>query len=452
MRELIAAEVLARVYEKRSTIRKEFRVLENQGKLKELSVQARGTAFSLAIETTRRQNTVDRIINQALREKIISTRIGSIADSVKLISSFERAIYRISTYRMFFEKHTAALVTNTAVNCLKAKSLKNIREANQLLRVIEKIDLDKMINGMTDIAEKIGLSTFHSTWFVRQMMNELGEKRAIAFLEGNNDNPTIYFRINQLKDVEEIKKSLATDGVNYHADKDLDDVYVLDSTSKPLPRLKSFKEGDFYIQAKSSALVPHVLKPGEEEKILDACAAPGGKTFHMAELTGNKARIVATDISENRLSAMEENIRKYRIKNIKCLVHDFRKPFLERGLFDKILVDSPCTGSGTFQSRPEGKWRLNKRLLKYYTSIQKKILENCCGLLKNGGKLLYSTCSVFMNENEDIIRWFIEKHDGYSPVKQDPFIGCDTEFFGQRLFPDIHKTEGFSLFLLEKNS
>ncbi|MHA2298714.1 MAG: SAM-dependent methyltransferase [Candidatus Hodarchaeales archaeon] len=458
MRELIATEILASVEENNSTVRKEFRIRDDNSEnplFRDLNIQARGAAFSLAIETIRRLNVLDRIVNLAFLENkyfsLNSENRNIPVNSIKGLSLFERATFRLATYRMLFEKHPAPLVTNTALDCLKEKLvIKKVESANNLLKTIENIDLDSIYEQAADEAEKIGLETFHRTWFARHMISELGNDDARAFLSSCNDNPPVYFRINTRKNVEEIKQKLINEGVVFHRDTDLDDLQVLDSVTTPLPRLKGFKSGDFYIQAKSSSLVAHVLNPKRGERILDACAAPGGKTLHLAARSKYGAKIVATDINKTRLVEMRRNLNKYDVTNIETKRHDFREPLHRETLFDKVLVDAPCTGSGTFQSRPEGKWKMKKRLVQFYAKLQRKILENSSSLVKEGGQLLYATCSVFRTENEDVIDWFLHQFPEFVPIEQEIIIGKRTDHKGQRLFPHIHQTEGFCLFLLEK--
>ncbi|MFW9993426.1 MAG: RsmB/NOP family class I SAM-dependent RNA methyltransferase [Candidatus Odinarchaeota archaeon] len=460
MRELLAAEILASVEKNNSTVRKEFRIRDEDPAaphFRELDIQARGAAFSLAIETVRRLNVLDRIINRVLVNNIYFTTGARgrkfPVNSVKNLSLFECAVFRVSTYRMLFEGHPAPLVTNTALECLKGKTITgSIEEANRLLRAIEQVELENIHALAADEAERLGMITFHRTWFARRMIEEMGPEQARAFLESCNENPPVYFRINTLKNVMEVKERLNEKGVIFRPDTDLDDLHVLESTVIPLPRLKAFKEGDFYIQAKSSALVAHVLDPQPGEWILDACAAPGGKTLHVAARSDYRSRILATDISESRLAQMNLNLAKYGVTNIEKRVHDFRNPLPEAVKFDRVLVDAPCTGSGTFQSRPEGKWRMKKRLVQFYSKLQRKILENTIQLVKEGGKLLYATCSVFRAENEEIIGWVLEEYPEFRSVEQEPFIGEQTESKGQRLFPHLHGTEGFCLFLLERRN
>ena len=145
-----------------------------------------------------------------------------------------------------------------------------------------------------------------------------------------------------------------------------------------------------------------MLQPKENEKVLDACSAPGGKTTYIAQMMNNKGQIIAWDLYPNRLNLVAENAKRLGIDIIKTQAKDATK-------FEKILLDVPCLGLGVIKRKPDIKWQKKETDIEEITKIQIKILQNCFYYLKKGGNLVYSTCSILKDENEDIIKLFVEE-------------------------------------------
>ena len=163
-----------------------------------------------------------------------------------------------------------------------------------------------------------------------------------------------------------------------------------------------------------AGLIPKILNPKEEEKILDCCSAPGGKTTYMAELMNNKGYIEAWDIHSNRLKLVENTAKRLGINIIKTKVQDatiYNDKYFEK--FDKILLDVPCMGLGVLKRKPDIKWKRKKEDTEEITSIQKNILQTCSKYVKKSGEIVYSTCSILKNENQDIIEEFLKNNKNF---------------------------------------
>jgi len=182
------------------------------------------------------------------------------------------------------------------------------------------------------------------------------------------------------------------------------------------------------------------------------CAAPGGKTIHMAELMKNKGVIYAFDVDKARIKRMRELIRRTGVSIVKIYVEDVRNApkILGEEVADKVMLDAPCTSDGTIAKNPELRWRIHEEKIAEYAKLQYELLETAIKLVKPGGKILYCTCSMFKEENEDLIENLLKKHP---EVKLIPLHGPYSKGFipnTMRAWPHKHNTIGFFYALLEK--
>ncbi|MDU2158941.1 16S rRNA (cytosine(967)-C(5))-methyltransferase RsmB, partial [Clostridium sp.] len=188
-----------------------------------------------------------------------------------------------------------------------------------------------------------------------------------------------------------------------------------------------FKEGLITVQDESAMLVAPLLDLKEGDKVLDLCAAPGGKTTHIAELLANSGEVLAFDLHENKLSLIEENAKRLGLNNIVCKAMDATKlnsDYISYG--DKVLIDVPCSGLGIIRKKPEIKWNKTRQQLKDLVPIQREIMENAWQYLKPGGTLVYSTCTLNKEENEENLKWFLSKHNDAEIEKI--YIGNNNNF------------------------
>ena len=237
-----------------------------------------------------------------------------------------------------------------------------------------------------------------------------------------NLRPEIIIRINKLKTTkEEIMRKLEEANIEYREIPDMEDFLVLNKI-KNIENSSLFKEGLFTVQDASAGLTAIVLNPQEDENVLDACSAPGGKTTYIAELMHNKGKIEAWDIHEHRTKLVEKNAERLGIKIINTDVKnsaEYEEKYKEK--FDRILLDVPCMGIGVIKRKPDIKWQRKKEDIEEISQLQSKILETCSKYLKRGGYLVYSTCSILKGENEDIVNDFIKNNSDFEIVKNGLF-------------------------------
>ncbi|USS39914.1 RsmB/NOP family class I SAM-dependent RNA methyltransferase [Thermococcus aggregans] len=286
-------------------------------------------------------------------------------------------------------------------------------------------------------------------WFIRRMRELLGEE-AEKLLKALNETLPTSIRINRLKaSVEEVESYLERKKVKVERSERVDTVLrILD----PFNPEWLFNKGWAIPQEEASAVASIILNPKPGETVVDLAAAPGGKTSHMAELMKNEGKIYAFDIDPARIKRMKEVLRRTGIEIAETIKADGRKApdILGEEIADKILLDAPCTSDGTISKNPELRWRLREKNIPKVVQLQKELIESAWKLLKPGGRLLYSTCSMLPEENEEVVKWFLEKH---KDAKLIPLKGLYDPGFLEgtiRAWPHRHRTIGFFYALIEK--
>ena len=257
-------------------------------------------------------------------------------------------------------------------------------------------------------------------WIIEELKKEGMEINKIEDIcRNSNLRPKVSIRVNTLKTTkEELKKALIEKNINVE-DGILEDFLILDKV-RNIENMKEFKEGLFTVQDEAAGLTALILNPKKEEKILDACSSPGGKTTYIAQIVDNNAEIEAWDLHESRIKLVEQNAKRLGINIFKTKVNDatqYNENYFEK--FNKILLDVPCLGLGVLKRKPDIKWKRKKEDVETISKIQYEILNTCSKYLKKGGKLVYSTCSILDKENKDIISKFLKENNNFEIEKID---------------------------------
>ena len=258
------------------------------------------------------------------------------------------------------------------------------------------------------------LSVIHShpLWLVRRWIEEMSIEETLDVCLFNNTISPLTLRTNTLKlSRKELFGKLREKGLKVIPTSFSPEGILLDDPP-PVSELPFLGEGLFIIQDEASQLVTSVLDPKAGEKILDGCASPGGKTTHIAQRMENKGEVYALDLTRDKLVFVEEICQRLGIEMVKTLKGDATQflPVLEGMQFDRILADVPCSGFGTLRKNPDLKWRKGEGDIKRLSELQMAILTHLSGYVKKGGVLVYSTCTVFREENEDVVEKFLEGH------------------------------------------
>lgn len=333
---------------------------------------------------------------------------------MKKISSWILNILRIGIYQIIFlDKIPKSAAVNESVNLAKRYGHKGSSNfVNAVLRKVDKKDIEEFKN-IKNPVERISKITSTPKWIVEELLLEKSEYEVEKICKKFNLKPKINIRINKLKTTKEkLETKLIENNIEFR-NGELDDFFILDGL-KNIEKLDLFREGYFTIQDESAGLASIVLNPKENDVILDACSAPGGKTTHIAELMNNNGKITAWDIYEHRINLIKQNAERLGVNIIKTEIKDatvFYEDYLEK--FDKILLDVPCLGIGVIKRKPDIKWQRQKEDISQISKIQIKILETCSKYLKKGGELVYSTCSILQKENQNIIEEFLNKNSNF---------------------------------------
>jgi len=271
------------------------------------------------------------------------------------------------------------------------------------------------------------ISVFYSfpEWLVRRWINRFGLDMCLKICQANNIKPSLTLRINSLKiSMQQFRERLSELKITFQESVYLPATAIIIKDFYEVGKIPIFKEGLFTIQDESSMLASEFLAPVAGETIIDMCSGPGGKTTHMAQLMQNKGKIMALEINQSRLEMVVAEARRLGIEIISPVLIDSRKlnsAYL--GKADKILVDAPCSGTGVIRKKPDIKWKQwDISHLNGLNQIQENLLDTAAQYLKLGGELLYTTCSIEKEENEDIILKFIKKHTNFTIQESSQFV------------------------------
>ncbi|WP_397470776.1 RsmB/NOP family class I SAM-dependent RNA methyltransferase [Pyrofollis japonicus] len=290
-------------------------------------------------------------------------------------------------------------------------------------------------------------------WFIRRMRQLLGPEEAEELFKALNRKPLISVRVNTLKArVEEVVEELRREGKDPVVSERVP-VVIRFEGPYDFDGSRLYREGKIIIQEEASAAASLVLAPRPGMTVVDLAAAPGGKTTHMAELMRNRGVIYAFDVDRARIKRMKMLIKRMGIKIVRIYEEDARKApkILGEEVADRVMLDAPCTSTGTIAKNPELRWRVREEGLEEIIKLQREMMEAAARLLKPGGRMLYSTCSLLPEENEENVKWFLEKHPEFRLVElTTPYDPSPWLPGAMRAWPHRHNTIGFFYALLEK--
>ncbi len=395
-------------------------------------------AKRLVFHVLKRRNTLDYLINKAI-----------VPDQFNLLDVGVRSFLRLYTYMTHYCGSSFRELNNLTEhvrNLLGSKKLKPVEEA------IDFIPYEQLQWNTFTVLEDLAYRYFHPVWYIEYLQSYFNMKKVIEIIE-SVETPK-YVRVNTLRADDRVLDSLFSLGFKFAKVPELRKTYkVIDSPERMVDTVP-YIEGKIIFQDKASVLVGEVASPKSTDLVLDICAAPGVKTSHLAQLMGNKGKIISVDYDERRLDSWRRLIEKMGVSNAKPVLADATKPFeLPSEIADVVLLDPPCTGTGTFNESPSGKWRINKNSIQQMASLQRRLIANAAVHVVDGGTLIYSTCSVTFEENEAVIIDFLEKHRSFILKEAIPRIGepglKDLKEV-QRLYPFLHECQGFFIAKLVK--
>ena len=288
-------------------------------------------------------------------------------------------------------------------------------------------------------------------WLIKRWLDRFGLKETGLLCDAINTIPPITVRCNTLKTnrkklVKALEEYTEKIGITNYAP---DGVFFF-NPKRSIPSIDAFKNGLFQVQDEAAQLVTLLLNPQPGETILDACAGLGGKTGHIAQLMKNRGRLVAMDKDENKLVRLESEMHRLGVSIVTPRIHDLVTPLNRENLgkFDRILLDAPCSGLGVLRRNPDIKWRVLRKNPAYYQKTQALFLDNLAHFVKPSGALVYAVCSTEPEENESIIKDFLNKHDNFTIEKKPKGLSFDvcslmTRDGYLKTFPHLNNMDGF---------
>ena len=378
-----------------------------------------GKYSNIALNDYFRENRLDKkergfiteVFYGVIRNKIfIDEMINKRTKEIK--KDWIRNLLRISIYQITFMKSDARGVVWEATELTKKKfSVPVGKFVNGVLRSYDR-EKDEEIAELRK-NEKFDILYSYPKWFYEKVKKDYGSA-AEEVLKSLKKIPYMAVRINKLN-YSEIKFENLLKKMEIKIIKKIDSVYYLDSGI--ILYTDEFKQGKIIAQDGASYLAVKVLNPKAGETALDTCAAPGSKTVLMAEFMENQGEIMALDVYPHKIKLIEENCEKMGIDIIKAVKMDARKLKEQGKKFDKILVDAPCSGYGVIRKKPEILYAKGAENIDELSKLQYEILESASQVLKDGGELVYSTCTITSEENTENVRKFLEKNPQFEPVK-----------------------------------
>lgn len=416
----------------------------------ELSRQEAGLATEIVYGTIQRLNTIDYFLARFVKK------------GLDKLEPWVRCILRLSFYQLYYlDRIPDHAAVNEAVKIAKKRGHQGISGmVNGVLRnVIRQKDTLLLPKGLSPV-QRIALEQSHPEWLVRRWIAQYGEEKTADMCMANNKAPKISIRNNILKhDREELIKKLLAEGVQAEASV-LAPQGIIITGGGNMALTKEYANGDYSIQDESSMLVAELVNPQEGMTVLDCCAAPGGKTTHLAEKMNNKGVVKAFDLYEHKEQLIKEQANRLQLTSVETAVADARTLGERFNLetFDRILLDAPCSGLGVIRRKPDLKWMKKEQDIDEIRKIQQELLDAVSGLLKPGGILVYSTCTVEIAENEEQVSRFLNEHPDFIPVL-DPMPGWPPELNVQltnrgmvQIFPQDYQSDGFFMARLRKKA
>ena len=290
--------------------------------------------------------------------------------------------------------------------------------------------------------ETLATSTSHPLWLVRRWVTRFGWDEAEVLCRANNNLPSLWVRWNPLKTNRESFLELLCESKIEAVISEVSSSHVLLRGRLNLQNWLPLQEGYCTVQDVSAGLPVQLLDPQPGEQILDFCAAPGGKTTQIAETIGDHGLVIAQDVSFGRISMVKENLNRLHLNSIRCV--EGNGTSLKEQLFDRILIDVPCSGLGVLQRRPDIRWRRKPRDFQTLNRIQRNILEQAIHLIKPNGVIVYSTCTIEPEENSELIDRFLQDHPSWQRDNANKWV--DHRVVNPKseieTYPHLHNMDG----------
>ncbi|GKV64240.1 MULTISPECIES: 16S rRNA (cytosine(967)-C(5))-methyltransferase RsmB [Sporosarcina] len=364
-----------------------------------------------------------------------------------------RQLLRLSVYQIvYLSKIPEHAVVNEAVKIANKRGHKGVSSmVNGILRSILREGVPSL-DEIKDPVTRLSIETSHPEWLIKRWIEQYGMEEATAIAVINNLPPVTTARINSVKTNRgEVIGLLKKEGVLASPGNLTEGSIQVESGS--LASTEAYKQGLLTVQDESSMLPALALQAEPGMKVLDMCAAPGGKTTHIAERMKDDGEVQAHDLHPHKLRLIEQNAKRLGLTSIQTHSGDSRELLstYEPQSFDRVLVDAPCSGLGVIRRKPEIKYKKTLQDIENLASIQKDLLQVASQLVKKGGRLVYSTCTIDKTENQEIAEWFLNEQPDFELVPLD-ILGEKSNREFVQVLPHQYESDGFFVVALQRKT
>jgi len=419
------------------------KLLDIEIKNSNLSGLDKSLLFEIVHGVTRWLGRIDWILNGFYKGQF-SKCIPNVKNAMRV------ALYQI----LFLDKVPEYAAVNEAVEFVKKlQGQKPADLTNAVLRnIIRNKDSIRYPDPNEDIIAYFSAYYSHPSWMVKRWINRFGKNETEKLLISNNNKPLLTIRVNGLvSNYEEMNSLLNSVELKFTNGRYLPEFIRLSALSN-ITDWEYFHKGYFTIQDESTGLPIKLLDVRPGMRVLDLCAAPGGKTAYIADVMQNSGEIIALDRFESRLKILQKNLDRLKVTNVKTITIDANEYEDENG-FDRVLVDAPCSGLGTLTKKPDLKWKRDLGDIRKIVNIQYELLKKGASLLRNGGFIVYSTCTIEPEENFEIIKKFLLDFPNFKLI--NPGNALSAELIDEngcvRTLPHLHGLDGSFAAKLEKS-
>ena len=430
----------------------------------------------LVYGSTRRQRTLDALIDQLGKKKSYQQ------------PAYLRTILHLGLYQLrYLERIPPSAAVNTTVELAKENGFSGLTGfVNGLLReYIRRGEGERERGGQEGLlgdkennllspppplspsphfplqlpenpVQRLGILHSFPDWIIEVWLKQFGFVETEKLCEWMNQTPVIDLRVNLLRaSVEEVETALQLKDILVKRVPHLPQALRLIGSTGAIPNLPGFSEGWWTVQDSSAQLVSHLLDPQPGEVIIDACAAPGGKTTHIAELMQDKGTIWAGDRTDSRLRKLKENAQRLNLHSIQIYTGDSRNQPQFQNIGDRVLLDAPCSGLGTLHRHADARWRQTPESVEELSTLQKELVAHTSTFVKTNGILVYATCTLHPAENEDVIESFLASHPNWQI--EPPDVDSPAELYSTpqgwiKVLPQKQAMDGFFMVRLRKTN
>ncbi|MDP1508875.1 16S rRNA (cytosine(967)-C(5))-methyltransferase RsmB [Paenibacillus sp. CMAA1739] len=412
-----------------------------------LSASDAGLTTELVYGTVARRNTLDYFLNKFVQK------------GTAKLQPWVRSLLRMSVYQLvYLDRVPDHAVVSEAVTIAKRRGHQGISGmVNGVLRsMLREPDKLRIPDGLS-AEERISLEHSHPQWLVKRWIKQYGAETAEAICRANNEPPAVSVRVNTtMISRDQLLDEMVGKGVDA-VPSSVSPYGIVVRSGGNMALTSWYTDGLLSIQDESSMLVAEAVAPEPGMTVLDCCAAPGGKTSHMAELMKDRGRIVANDLHAHKHQLIREQANRLGLDAVETVTGDaldLKKRYAPAS-FDRILLDAPCSGFGVIRRKPDLRWSKTAEDVRDITQLQHELLDSVAGLLKPGGILVYSTCTIEPDENEGQLARFLSEHPEYELAKDHSFPDMNHEKDNMQkgsvqLLPQDFHSDGFYIARLRR--